>query len=65
MPKSDASPPKDDEIVINGKKYRQVQSHRIYYLVSLHKSKRVGSLVDIGANGGIAGDDIRIIEKSD
>ena len=63
--KSDASPPKDNEIVINGKKYHQVQSHRIHYSVSAHKSKRVGSLVDRGANGGIAGDDIGIIEKSD
>jgi len=32
MPKSDVSAPKDDEIVINGKKYRQVQSHRIHYI---------------------------------
>ncbi len=49
MAKSDASPPKDDEVVINGKKYCQVQSHCIYYLVSSHKSRRVGSLVDRGA----------------
>jgi len=62
MPKSDASPPKDDEIVINGKKYWQVQAHCIYYSVSSHKSMRVGSLVNRGANGGIAGDDIHIIE---
>jgi len=65
MAKSDASPTKDDEIVINGKKYCQVQSHRIYYLVSSHKSCRVGSLIDRGANRGIAGNDVRIIEKSD
>jgi len=65
MAKSDASPTKDDEIVINGKKYRQVQSHCIYYLVSSHKSRRIGSLVDRGTNRGIAGDDVCIIEKSD
>ena len=65
MTKSDVSPSNDDGIVINGKKYCQVQSHRIYYSVSLHKSHRVGSLVDRGANGGIAGDEVRIIEKSD
>jgi len=33
--------------------------------VSVHKSCKIGSLVDRGANGGIAGDDVRIIEKSD
>ena len=65
IPKSDTNSTKDDEIVINGKKYRQVQSHRIHYSVSAHKSKRMGSLVDRGANGGIAGDDVCIIEKSD
>jgi len=65
MPKSDTDSSKGDEITINGKKYRQVQSHRIYYSVSSHKSRRIGSLVDRGANGGIAGDDVRIIEKSD
>ncbi len=66
MAKHDASPPKDDEIVVNdGKKYRQVQVHCIYYSVSSHKSQKVGSLVDRGANGGIAGDDVHIIEKSD
>ncbi len=58
MTKSDTSLSKDDEIVINGKKYCQVQSHCIYYSVSLHKSHRVGSLVDRGANGGIAGNNI-------
>jgi len=65
MPKSTASPSEDDKIVINGKKYRQVQSHPIHYSVSSHKSKRVGLLVDRGANGSIAGDDVCIIEKSD
>ncbi len=65
MAKSDASPSKDDEIVINGKKYCQVQSHCIYYSVSSHKSSRVGSLIDRGANGGIADDDVHIIKKSD
>ncbi len=61
---SDASSPKDDEITVNGKKYCQVQAHCIYYSASSHKSCKVGSLIDRGANGGIAGDDIHIIEKS-
>ena len=65
MHKSDASSSKDDEITINGKKYCQVQSHCIYYLVSLHKSCKIGSLIDRGANSGIAGDNVCIIKKSD
>jgi len=38
MAKSNASDSKEDEVVINGKKYCQVQSHCIYYSVSSHKS---------------------------
>jgi len=58
-------PPKDDEIVVNGKRYHQVQVHCIFYSVSSYQSQKAGSLVDRGANGGIAGDDVCIIEKSD
>ncbi len=64
-PTVDPPPPKDDEIVVNGKRYQQVHAHHIFYSVSSHKSQRVGSLVDRGANGGIASDDVHIIEKSD
>jgi len=35
---SDASSPKDDKIVINGKRYHQVQVHHIFCSVSSHKS---------------------------
>jgi len=65
MTKPNASPFKDDKIVIIGKKDCQVQVHCIYYSVSSHKSQKVGSLIDRGANGGIASDDVCIIEKSD
>jgi len=58
-------PPKADEIVVSGKKYCQVNNHKIHYSISAHKSCQIGSLVDQGANGGIAGDDVCIIEKSD
>ena len=59
------SPPKGNEIVVNGKKYWQVNTHKIHYSVSAHQSRNAGSLVDHGANGGIAGNDVCIIEKSD
>jgi len=58
-------PPKDEEIVVSGKQYCQVHTHCILYSVSSHKSCKPGLLVDRGANGGIACDDICIIEISD
>ncbi len=65
MPNADTPPPKNEENVVNGKRYHQVHTHCILYSVSSHKSCKAGSLVDRGANGGIAGDDVCIIEKSD
>ena len=42
-----------------------VNTVNITYCVSAHASrKRHGSLIDRGANGGVAGDDVRIIEQS-
>jgi hypothetical protein len=35
----------------------------VHYFVSAHNVKRRGALVDRGANGGIAGDDTRVIHK--
>ena len=81
---SDQQTPAISDLVINGKSYRQVNSHyipgstdmqingqtyrsvnnHIIYNVSQHKSSARESLVDRGANGGIAGNDVRIIEKS-
>ncbi len=58
------SPAKDNEIVFDGKKYWQVNTHTINYSVSIHKSSQVGLLVDRGANGGIARGDVFVIEKT-
>ena len=52
-----------EQIELNGKRYRQVDMHASYS-VSAHKSSMRGSLVDRGANGGVAGDDVRIINKT-
>ena len=49
-----------DEISINGIKYRKANKH-IIYTVSEHKQNSNASLVDRGANGGIAGNDVRLI----
>ena len=53
---SKSSPTYDDMITINGKKYRQVNMTKTSYVVSAHKHQRLGSLLDRGANGGVAGD---------
>jgi len=45
-----------DEIIVNGKTYRQVHLHT--YSVSAPKSSSTQSLVDRGANGGIGGSDV-------
>ena len=50
------------ELVINGKRFRQINVHeQVTYNVSNHKASKQGSLVDRGANGGIAGSDVRVI----
>ena len=49
-------------MVFNGSIYRKVN---VTYRVSKHKSDSQGySLVDRGANGGVFGNDVRIIEKT-
>jgi hypothetical protein len=54
----------DHEISVNGHTYvRQVQSHDIQYSVSQASHRKKSSLIDRGANGGIAGIDTRVIER--
>jgi hypothetical protein len=36
----------------------------VRYSISAHRSSKSGALVDRGANGGIAGDDVRVIFKT-
>ena len=58
-------PPDDDTIIsLNGKRYRQINVHKVTYHVSQHKSSSLGSLIDCGANGGLAGADVRVIHHS-
>ena len=51
-----------DTIVVNGVTYRATATH----LYRVHESHSVspGALVDGGANGGLAGNDMRVIETS-
>ena len=51
---------------LNGTIYRQVNTaSTLYSISSCHAPGHKGSLVDRGANRGIAGDDVRIIAKTD
>ena len=53
------------EVNVNGIVYRQVNvTSTIYNISSCHAAGNKSSLVDRGANGGIAGDDVRIIDKT-
>jgi hypothetical protein len=54
----------DDEVKVYGHTYvRKAMSHDIQHSVSLASQKKKSSLIDRGANGGIAGADTRIIER--
>ena len=59
-PKDNTSPKLDDKVDINGIKYRRSNT---LYCYSRNSTKTRGVFVDRGANGGLAGDDVRIISK--
>jgi hypothetical protein len=62
--KSDGKP--KSSVFIDGKWYVQADNHRLHYNIATHENRitRISSLVDRGANGGLAGEDVRIIEQS-
>jgi hypothetical protein len=47
---------------VNGDTYRKVNFHEVRYNVSRASHREQSSLIDRGANGGIAGSDTRVIE---
>lgn len=55
---------KPREVNLNGITYREVNIVKITYNVMAYSATRQGALVDRGANGGIAGEDVRIIAKT-
>jgi hypothetical protein len=54
-----------DIIFLNGKKYIQADTHSICFNISTSFTTQVSSLVDHGANGGMAGEDVRLIETGE
>ena len=64
--KKNASPnhsPADIRSVLSKKNARSTNVHEMTYKISAHDASSDLSLVDRGANGGIAGTDVRVIEK--
>ena len=63
-----AGKPNDDhstkEMIVDGKKFRQINVAQTYR-VSEHKTALYDSLADRGANGGVAGEDTRMINTSE
>jgi hypothetical protein len=56
-----------ETITVNGKRYVQADMHHVSYRVANNvttNSPKVASLVDRGANGGLAGSDVRLIETT-
>jgi len=52
-------------VVINGVTYRASATHITYHIQSEHGGNTpCGSLVDRGANGGLSGGDVRVLEES-
>jgi hypothetical protein len=58
-----SAPPARKSVVQDGVTYFAVNQH-IQYWASSHCQVRTGALVDRGANGGIAGDDVRVINRT-
>src|SRR5688572_19663442 len=52
------------EVNLNVVTYREVNMTKIIYNVLAYSATRNGALVDRGANGGITGEDVRIIAKT-
>src|SRR5688572_23765012 len=61
----DTKPNQPQEVNLNGIIYRQVKmASTIYAISSCHATGNKSSLVDCGANGGIAGNNVRVISKT-
>ena len=54
--------PSDKILESDGKLYYRIKNHNVSYHVSELKRQKEASLVDRGANGGFAGEDVRVLE---
>jgi hypothetical protein len=53
-------------VIVDGKRYVQADKHEVTYKVANLEASdgRISSLIDRGANGGLAGEDVRLIETT-
>ena len=51
----------DDTIVVKGKQYKACACN-VQYNITKHQQAKSASLVDRGANGGLAGSDVKILD---
>ena len=51
------------QISYNGRTYTQML-HNLVYKVNLHSFEHSGSLIDGGANGGMSGNDVRVLDET-
>ena len=54
------------QVIIDGQRYIQASTHWLKYNIAAHQKamNKVSSLVDPGANRGLAGEDVRLIEQT-
>jgi len=63
---SNPSPNKNKQsIILNGIRYVEADVHRITLDIAASATTKVASLVDRGANGGMAGADVRLLETGE
>jgi len=66
----DVAPTTSDNrtVVIDGKRYIETNTHRIQYQFSeaagINHREGISALVDRGANGGLTGEDVRVLEHT-
>ena len=66
MDKSIGTSKQPKEIVVNGVKFCSINvAERVQYNISTTKTSHGASLVDRGANGGLAGSDVQIISRNE
>ena len=64
-PTASKKPPEKREVNLNGILYREANMAHVQYTISTSQAHPArGALIDRGANGGIAGDDVRVIATS-
>ena len=61
-PTTQDSDSSDKILESDGKLYYRIKNHNVSYHVSELKRQKEASLVDRGANGGFAGEDVRVLE---